>query len=105
MGKYIPNTDSDRELMLKSLNKKNINELFSGLPKKILLDKELNLPDALCEMELIKHIKSISAKNQNLDDYTSFLGAGVYDHFVPSSINELLSRQEFILHTPPTNLK
>jgi len=101
MGKYIPNTDSDRELMLKSLNKKNINELFSGLPKKILLDKELNLPDALCEMELIKHIKSISAKNQNLDDYTSFLGAGVYDHFVPSSINELLSRQEFYTSYTP----
>lgn len=95
MHRYIGNTDQDKAVMLNEIGVNNINDLFSAVPDSVHLDRKLNLPDALSEMELVKNLKSLSKQNYNLDDYTCFLGAGAYDHFIPSVIGELLSRQEF----------
>ncbi|MDF2675791.1 MAG: gcvPA [Bacillota bacterium] len=95
MHRYIGNTDQDRVEMLKEIGVSDIKALFSSVPDSVHLDRKLNLPVALSEMELIKNLKSLSKTNYNTDDYTCFLGAGAYDHFIPSAVGELLSRQEF----------
>lgn len=62
---------------------------------KVYLDRKLNIPPALSELEVIKKLKSMAGRNSDLDRYTCFLGAGAYDHFIPATIGHLISRQEF----------
>ena len=95
MSRYIGNTNEDREQMLKEIGCKSIDSLFKAIPDSVHLKESLNLPNAQSEMELVKNIKALSNKNMNLDDYTCFLGAGAYDHFIPVAIDQLISRQEF----------
>ena len=93
--KYIPNTGKDCENMLKVIQKKSVDELFSDIPDSLKLKGELNIPDALSEIEIMKHMESIASKNVNTEEYSCFLGAGAYDHYVPSIIKHMLMRGEF----------
>jgi len=95
MTRYIGNTNEDRELMLKETGYDSIESLFKAIPDTVRLKTKLNIPSAQSEMELVKNLKSLSNKNLNLDDYTCFLGAGAYDHYIPVAIDQLISRQEF----------
>lgn len=95
MASYISNTDEQQEVMLSDIGLKSIHELFTGIPGKVLLNRGLDLPPALSEMELLAHMRDLSARNSNLDEYTCFLGAGAYDHFIPSVVGNIISRQEF----------
>ena len=95
MARYIGNTNDDRQDMLKEIGCKDINSLFNAVPDSVLLKEKLNIPEALSEMELIKSIKSLSDKNLNTDEYVCFMGAGAYDHYIPSAIDQLILRQEF----------
>lgn len=95
MHRYIGNTNQDREQMLKEMGYDSIDSLFKAVPESVRLKSNLNIPSGQSEMELIKNLKSLSDKNLNTDDYTCFLGAGAYDHFVPVVIDSLISRQEF----------
>lgn len=95
MTRYIGNTNSDREQMLKEAGYESIDSLFKAIPESVRLKTNLNLPPAQSEIELVKNIKKLSNKNLNLDDYTCFLGAGAYDHYIPAAIDQLISRQEF----------
>lgn len=95
MTRYIGNTNDDRELMLKETGYDSIDSLFKVIPDSVKLKEGLKLPLALSEMELVKNIKELSNKNLNIDDYACFLGAGAYDHYIPSVIDQLISRQEF----------
>lgn len=95
MSRYIPNTDAQRKEMLAALGLNSVDDLFAHIPPEVRLKRNLNLPEALSEMELTAHLRRISMKNTNLEEYTSFLGAGVYDHFIPSVVGHILSRQEF----------
>lgn len=95
MARYIGNTNNDREEMLKDIGLEDIDSLFNSIPDSVRLKNELKVPKALPEMDLIKNIKLLSNKNYNTDNYTCFLGAGAYDHFVPANIDQLLLRQEF----------
>jgi glycine dehydrogenase subunit 1 len=95
MSRYIPNTVLQQNEMLEDIGLKTIDDLFAGIPDNIKLNRELKLPDALSENELIKHMNKLSNKNANLDNYVCFLGAGVYDHYIPSVVNHMISRQEF----------
>ncbi len=85
---YVPNTDQDQKELLKSIGKSSIDELFKGLPKKF----QLKLPKALSEPELLEELKTYSQKNKVNDN---FLGAGSYNHFIPSVIKHITSRSEF----------
>lgn len=95
MSRFIPNTTIQQDQMLKQIGLGNVEELFNDIPQEVRLPRQLNLPEALSEIELLNHAKSLSRKNKNLDDHVCFLGAGAYDHFIPSAIDALLSRQEF----------
>lgn len=95
MSRYIPNTDGDREEMLKDIGLSSIDDLFAHIPEKVRLNRDLDLPKAMSEMELLPHLREMAGKNVNTDDYSCFLGAGAYDHFIPSVIKSLISRQEF----------
>lgn len=101
MARYIGNTNDDRDKMLKEIGYKDIDSLFRAVPDSVLLKEKLNIPEALSEMELIKHIKSLSNKNFNMDDYVCFLGGGAYDHYIPSAIDQLILRQEFYTSYTP----
>ncbi len=95
MARYIGNTNEDREQMLHEIGCDSIESLFSAVPDSVRLKDALNIPNAQSEPELVKNIKTLSNKNLNLDDYTCFLGAGAYDHYIPAAIDQLILRQEF----------
>lgn len=93
--RYIPNTEQDQQAMLSSIGLAAKEELFADIPPAARLQRKLNLPETLSEEELLAHLKELAGKNADHDRYVSFLGAGVYDHFSPSVIDQLLLRSEF----------
>lgn len=101
MTRYIANTEHEKTEMLKEIGIDNIRDLFKAIPDSVYLTRALNIPDNISEIDLIKSLKALSEKNKNLDDYTCFLGAGAYDHYIPSVIDSLISRQEFYTSYTP----
>lgn len=101
MARYIGNTNEDREQMLKAVGLSSIKSLFDAVPESVLLKDDLNIPKAQSEIELLKNLKALSNKNFNVDEYTCFLGAGSYDHYIPAVIDQLLLRQEFFTAYTP----
>ncbi|MCU5746356.1 aminomethyl-transferring glycine dehydrogenase subunit GcvPA [Staphylococcus sp. SQ8-PEA] len=93
--RYIPLTDKDREEMLETIGADSINDLFEDVPQDILLGRELNIPNAEPETSLLKRLTRISHKNVTKATHTSFLGAGVYDHYTPAVVDAMISRSEF----------
>ena len=92
---YIPNTAEDQKEMLKIIGVSSIEDLLSNIPSDVRLKRGLNLPKPLSELELLNELKALSNMNANTNDYVSFLGAGAYDHFIPSVVPHILSRSEF----------
>jgi len=92
---YIPTTDEQQQKMLADIGAGSIDELFADIPESVKLKNKLNIPGAMSEMELAAHMRELAGKNINLDEFTCFLGAGAYDHYIPSVVTNLLSRQEF----------
>lgn len=95
MNRYIPNVQEDEKRMLDSIGKDSIEDLFGDIPKELKLERPLKLPKGLSELELSKRMKNIANKNTGLEDITCFLGAGAYDHYIPSIVKHLASRSEF----------
>jgi glycine dehydrogenase subunit 1 len=94
--RYIPNTDKQVKEMLGRIGVKSIEELFTSIPEKLRLKTPLsNIPPAMSESDTIRHMKEMGKKNADLGSYISFLGAGAYNHFIPSVINHIISRSEF----------
>ena len=91
---YTPNTESDIKLMLKEIGVNSIEDLLVDIPEELLC-KQINIPTGMSEMELKHSLKSLSDENANLNKYTSYLGAGAYEHFIPSVVDHLSSRGEF----------
>src|SRR5690625_5241037 len=99
--RYLPMTETDKKEMLESIGVSSTEELFSDIPKAVRLDRELNLKKPASEYDLKKEMTAMAAKNANLQEYSSFLGAGVYDHFIPSVVDHVISRQEFYTSYTP----
>lgn len=95
MASYLSNTKEQRQAMLAEIGKGSAQELFSAIPETARLKRKLDLPPALSEMELAAYMRDLSGKNSNLDEYACFLGAGAYDHYIPSLVGNLTARQEF----------
>ncbi|MCO0600918.1 aminomethyl-transferring glycine dehydrogenase subunit GcvPA [Peribacillus butanolivorans] len=93
--RYLPDTKQDQEEMLKFLNISSIDELFEDIPAEISLQDELNIPEAVPEPLLLKKMNQLATKNKNANHYPTFLGAGTYDHYIPSVVNHMISRSEF----------
>lgn len=94
--RYLPNTDKDRKDMLKVIGVESVAELFSDIPEDVLLNEKMALPEKLSEYELLKHARELAGKNTTASQMPYFLGAGVYDHHIPSVVSAIISRQEFL---------
>jgi len=100
MSTYTSVTDADRRAMLDAIGVMSVEELFADIPGALRLDRPLALPSGMAEQEVYEHLKELASRNVSAEDEISFLGAGMYDHYVPSLIDTLLSRSEFL--TPYT---
>src|SRR3954469_14360812 len=96
---YLSLTDDDREAMLETIGAGSIEELFADLPAGVRLDRELDLPPALTEQELTGYFEALAAQNERGE--VSFLGAGIYDHYVPAVVDAVLQRGEFLTAYTP----
>ncbi|WYP28559.1 aminomethyl-transferring glycine dehydrogenase subunit GcvPA [Alkalihalobacillus sp. FSL W8-0930] len=94
-NRYLPMTETDRDEMLQAIGVDSIEELFADIPSDIRFKGQLNIERALKEPELIKFFNGLAAKNTSTKSVPSFLGAGVYDHYIPSIVNHVISRSEF----------
>lgn len=101
MFPYIPTTHEDEQEMLKSIGLNSLDDLFNDIPKDVQLNRELNLPKAKSELEVSKYLTSLANKNCSLSELTCFLGAGAYDHYIPSVIDHIISRSEFYTSYTP----
>jgi glycine dehydrogenase subunit 1 len=93
--RYLPMTDADQKEMLETIGVQSIEELFSDIPSEIRFKGEMNVKEALKEPELISYFRELAAKNVSLKQTPSFLGAGVYEHYIPSIVDHVISRSEF----------
>lgn len=92
---YIPLTEKDKQEMLQTIGAKSIGELFGDVPSDILLNRDLNIAEGEAETTLLRRLNRIASKNITKETHTSFLGAGVYDHYAPSVVDAMISRSEF----------
>ncbi|HGH0774203.1 TPA: aminomethyl-transferring glycine dehydrogenase subunit GcvPA [Staphylococcus pseudintermedius] len=93
--RYIPLTEKDEQEMLETIGVESIQELYSDVPEDVLLSRDLNIADAEPETQLLKRLTRIANKNITKETHTSFLGAGVYDHYAPAVVDAMISRSEF----------
>lgn len=98
MNNFLAHNADTREQMLESINFSSVEELFEKIPQEARA-KSLNLSDALSEMQVQKQIKSLAKKNNT--DVISFLGAGVYNHFIPAAVGQVSQRWEFLTAYTP----
>src|SRR3954466_3950133 len=100
MSRYTSATDADRHEMLDAIGVGSIDELFAEVPEGVRLGRPLDLPPGKPEAEVYARLRDLAARNVSTEDEVSFLGAGMYDHYVPSLIDSITSRSEFL--TPYT---
>ncbi|MFZ3577893.1 aminomethyl-transferring glycine dehydrogenase subunit GcvPA [Virgibacillus sp. DJP39] len=93
--RYLPMTEADKKEMLTTIGVESTEDLFSDIPKQVRFNKDLNLKVPTSEVELKKELAGMANKNADLVEYSSFLGAGVYDHYIPSVVDHVISRSEF----------
>ncbi len=98
---YLSLTDRDRDAMLETIGVDSVEELFADIPEGVRLGRELDVPSALSEPELVEHLGALAAKNVHAGRELSFLGAGVYDHYVPAVVDAVLARGEFLTAYTP----
>ena len=99
--KYIPLTENDKKEILAELGKKNTADRYKNIPSELILGKPLDIPNAMSEDELHEYFNALASKNTSTKDTLSFLGAGSYDHSIPSIVNHLSGRSEFYTSYTP----
>ena len=99
--RYISNTPAQQKEMLARIGAASVETLLANVPAKARLSRPLALPAAMAEGDLVRHLRRMAAKNASADDFACFLGAGSYDHGIPSPINHLISRGEFFTAYTP----
>jgi glycine dehydrogenase subunit 1 len=97
---YLPHTDADRRHMLETIGASSVEELFHDVPESHRCT-ELRLPKAVSEMEILDELYAKALKNSSTGCFATFLGAGAYNHFVPSVIPNLAGRGEFLTSYTP----
>ena len=101
MSRYTTTTEDDLREMLEAIGVSSLDELFDAqIPEGVRLRRPLDLPDGLPEQDVYTHLRELAAKNTSAEDEVTFLGGGMYDHYVPAVIDMLMSRSEFL--TPYT---
>lgn len=98
---YISNTNKERLEMLKDIGVNSFDELIANIPEKFRLKEPIQLDQPLSELEIAKRLFSITSKNLCSNKANSFMGAGVYDHFIPAAVDYLITRAEFLTAYTP----
>ncbi len=99
--RYIPHTENDVLQMLEVIGAPSVESLFESIPDSLRLKRGLELPPALSEQELIEELGALAARNVHAESHDWFLGAGTYAHFIPSVVDTLCSRGEFLTAYTP----
>ncbi len=98
---YFFNTPEDRKAMLDAIGVSSIDQLFADIPSAMKLERPLDLPPAMSELELTQHVERLAALNAHAGNKACFLGGGSYDHFIPAVVDALVSRGEFYTSYTP----
>src|SRR5437660_10071865 len=98
---FLSLTERDREQMLDTIGVDSIEELFEQIPEGVRLGRALDLEPALSEPELVAHLTELASRNVDTGREVSFLGAGIYDHYVPAVVDAVLARGEFLTAYTP----
>jgi glycine dehydrogenase subunit 1 len=98
---FLSLTERDREQMLETIGVGSIDELFEQIPEGVRLGRALDLEPALSEPELVAHLTELASRNVHTGREVSFLGAGIYDHYVPAVVDAVLARGEFLTAYTP----
>jgi glycine dehydrogenase subunit 1 len=98
---FLALTDDDREEMLRTIGVDSVDELFRDIPAGVRFGRELDLEPALSEQELFAHVAELAARNADAGSELSFLGAGIYDHYVPAVVDTVLQRGELLTAYTP----
>ena len=98
---YLSLTDADRNAMLAAIGVASVDELFRDIPAGVRLGRSLALEPALSEQEIVTHLTELAERNVDTGKELSFLGAGIYDHYVPAVVDAVLSRGEFLTAYTP----
>jgi glycine dehydrogenase subunit 1 len=98
---YLSLTDADREAMLDTIGVSSIDDLFADIPDAVHFGRELALEPALSEQELVAHLTDLAERNVHTGAELSFLGGGIYDHYVPAVVDAVLSRGELLTAYTP----
>jgi glycine dehydrogenase subunit 1 len=100
VSRYTSVTPQDLEAMLAEIGVRSTDELFAAIPEAVRLGRALDLPPGQPEQEVYAHLRELAARNVSAEDELTFLGAGMYDSYVPAIVDMLMSRSEFL--TPYT---
>jgi glycine dehydrogenase subunit 1 len=93
--RYLPMTEEDKKAMLETIGVNSVDELFNDIPEKVRFKGEYNIRAAKSETALMKELFNMASRNADLKRNVSFLGAGVYDHYMPVIVDHVISRSEF----------
>jgi len=99
--RYLPHTQDDIAQMLAKTGHESLDDLFETIPDELKTKDGLNIPEALSEWDLNSHMEQMASANIACKNYTCFIGAGSYDHYIPSIVPYLISRQEFMTAYTP----
>jgi glycine dehydrogenase subunit 1 len=100
VSRYTSVTEADLREMLAEIGVESVEALFQEIPARLRLDRSLALGDGLSEQEVYEELRELAAANVSTEDELSFLGAGMYDHYVPALVDSIIERSEFL--TPYT---
>jgi glycine dehydrogenase subunit 1 len=98
---FAPNTDADIRAMLDALGLASVDDLFAPIPPSLRYEEPLDIPEGHTEIEVLRELGVLAARNRSADDLVCFLGGGAYDHHVPSMVWPLLGRGEFATSYTP----
>ena len=99
MGSYVPSTREERREMLRAIGLEDYRDLYKDVPREMYLDRPLNLPEGMSELEVSRAMKDIANKNRVFS--TVLRGAGAYDHYIPSVVKYIPAKEEFLTAYTP----
>src|SRR5918994_3381906 len=94
--RYTPATDADRREMLAEIGASSVDELFAELPAEVRLDRDLTLAEGMPETAVYDRLARLAQRNAHAENELSFIGAGMYDHYVPALVDAITQRSEFL---------
>ena len=93
--RYVSITPEEKRLMLQVTGVDRVEDLFGTIPENLRLRETLDIPEAASETDILKYFRALGQKNASAENFEYFLGAGAYNHFIPTLIDSVISRAEF----------